>query len=53
MFEPQSGETKDCQTGILCFSTEHAELRSWSKDWLASLGIRTTCPSRTTCLPED
>ena len=34
-FEPQSGHTKDYNTGICCFSAKHAVLRSKSKDWLA------------------
>ena len=34
-FEPRSGQTKDCEIGICCFSAKHAALRSKSKDWLA------------------
>jgi hypothetical protein len=34
-FEPQSSQTKDYKIGICCFSTNHATLRSKSKDWLA------------------
>ena len=34
-FEPWSGQTKDYNIGICCFSTKHAALRSKSKDWLA------------------
>jgi hypothetical protein len=34
-FEPRSGQTKDYQIGICCFSAKHASLRSKSKDWLA------------------
>jgi hypothetical protein len=30
--EPQSGETKDYNIGICCFSPKHAALRSKSKD---------------------
>ena len=33
--EPQSGETKDYNIGICCFSPKHAALRSKSKDWWA------------------
>ena len=33
--EPFSGQTKDYEIGIGCFSTEHAMLMSKSKDWLA------------------
>ena len=34
-FERLSGETKDYEIGICCFSSKHAALRSKSKDWLA------------------
>ena len=34
-FEPQSGQTKDYEIGICCFSTKHAALRRKSKDWLS------------------
>ena len=34
-FEPHSGQTKDYEIGIYCFSTKHATLRIKSKDWLA------------------
>ena len=34
-FEPRSGQTKDYQSGICCFSAKHAVLRRKSKDWLA------------------
>ena len=34
-FEPQSGQTKDYNIGISCFSAKHAALRRKSKDWLA------------------
>jgi hypothetical protein len=30
--EPQSGQTKDYQIGICCYSTKHAALRRKSKD---------------------
>ena len=33
-FGPQSGQTKDYEFGIFCFSSEHASLRRKSKDWL-------------------
>jgi hypothetical protein len=33
--KPQSSQTKDYETGICCFSTKHAALRSKNKDWLA------------------
>jgi hypothetical protein len=33
-FEPQSGQTKDYNIGICCFSDKHAALRRKSKDWL-------------------
>jgi hypothetical protein len=31
-FEPQSGQTKDYNIGIFCFSAKHAALRRKSKD---------------------
>jgi hypothetical protein len=35
-FEPGSGQTKDYEIGICCFSFKHAALRRKSlKDWLA------------------
>jgi hypothetical protein len=34
-FERRSGQTKDYEIGICCFSTKQAELRRKSKDWLA------------------
>jgi hypothetical protein len=34
-FEPRSGQTKDYEIGICCFSSKHAALRRKSKDWLA------------------
>jgi hypothetical protein len=34
-FEPRSGQTKDYQIVICCFSPKHAVLRRKSKDWLA------------------
>jgi len=33
-FKPRSGETKDYEIGICCFSAKHAGLRRKSKDWL-------------------
>jgi hypothetical protein len=34
-FGPRSGQTKDYEIGICCFSVQHAALRRKSKDWLA------------------
>jgi hypothetical protein len=34
-FEPWSGQTKDYQISICCFSAKHVALRKKSKDWLA------------------
>ena len=34
-FNPQSGQTKDYEIGICCFSAKHVALRRKSKDWLA------------------
>ena len=33
-FKPRSGETKDYEIGICCFSAKHAALRRKRKDWL-------------------
>jgi hypothetical protein len=33
-FEPRSGQTKDYEFGICCFSAMHAALRRNSKEWL-------------------
>ena len=35
LLEPRSGQTKDYNIGICCFSAKHAALRRKSKDWLA------------------
>jgi hypothetical protein len=34
-FEPRSGQTKDYEIGICCFSAKHTAIRRKSKDWLA------------------
>ena len=34
-FEPRSGQIKDYEIGICCFSAKHAALKKKSKDWLA------------------
>ena len=34
-FERLSGQTKNYEIGICCFSAKHAALRRKSKDWLA------------------
>jgi hypothetical protein len=34
-FEPRSGQTKDYEIGICCFSDKYAALRRKSKDWLS------------------
>ena len=34
-FEPQSGQTKDYEIGICCFSAKYVALRRKRKDWLA------------------
>ena len=34
-FEPRSGQTKDYNIGICCFSAKHAALRRKRKEWLA------------------
>ena len=33
--EPLTGQTKDINIGICCFSAKHAELRNKSKTWFA------------------
>ena len=33
--EPRSGQTKDYEIGICCFSAKHAALRKKSRNWLA------------------
>ena len=33
-FESRSGQTKDYEIAICCFSTKHAALRRKRKDWL-------------------
>ena len=33
-FEPRSGQAKDNETGICCFSAKHAALRIKGNDWL-------------------
>jgi hypothetical protein len=34
-FEPLSGQTKDYEIGICCFSAKHTALQRKSKDWLS------------------
>ena len=36
-FEPWSGQTKDYNIGICCFSAKHAALKRKSKDWLSRI----------------
>jgi hypothetical protein len=33
--EPRSGQTKDYEIGICCFSAKHVTLKRKNKDWLA------------------
>ena len=44
-FDPRSGQTKDYNIGICCFSAKHAVLRGKSKDWLARNPSGVTCQS--------
>ena len=44
-FEPRSGQTKDYEIRICCFSAKHTALRT---GWF---GIRVMCPSAATCQP--
>ena len=48
-FEHESGQTKDHDIGICCFSTKHAASKRKSKDWLAR--NQDNVSSGTTCLP--
>ena len=50
-FEPRSGQTKDYEIAICCFSSKHTALRRKNKDWLAR--IQDMCPSGATCLSAD
>jgi hypothetical protein len=34
-FDPRSGQTKDFEIGICCFSAKHTAVKRTSKDWLA------------------
>ena len=34
-FKPRSGQPKNYDIGVCCFSAKHATLRRKSKDWLA------------------
>ena len=34
-FDTRSGQTKDFEIGICCFSAKHTAVRRTSKDWLA------------------
>ena len=34
-FDPRSGQTKNYEIGMCCFSAKHTTLRRKSKDWLA------------------
>ena len=34
-FEPRSGQIKQYEIGICCFSAKHTALRRKSKDWLS------------------
>ena len=55
-FEPGSGQTKDYEIGICCFSAMHATLRRKSKDWLAqnqdNVSDAVTCLSAHSCFSE-
>ena len=47
-FEPRSGQTKDYEIGICCFSAKQAVLRRKSEDWLSGA----TCLSADCCFSE-
>ena len=36
-YEPRSGQTKEYNIGVCCFSTKNASLRRKSKDWLVRI----------------
>jgi hypothetical protein len=42
-FKPWSGQIKDYEIGIYCFSAKHAALRRKSKDWLSEWRDMSTC----------
>ena len=46
-----TGQIKDNEISMCCFSAKHAALRKNNKDWLS--GIRVMCPSGPTCLSAD
>ena len=50
-FDPRSGQTKDYEIGICCFSVKHTVLERKNKDGL--VGIRIMCLSGATCLTAD
>ena len=50
-FDTQSGQTKDNEIGICCFSVKHTVLERKNKDGL--VGIRIMCLSGATCLTAD
>jgi len=51
-FEPRSGQTKDYEIGICCFSAKHATFlgERAKTSWLR---MRIMCPSGVTCLSVD
>jgi hypothetical protein len=55
-FELRSGQTKDYEIGICCFSAKHTALRRKSKDWLAwnqnNVSSGATCLSADCCFSE-
>ena len=50
-FEPWSGQNKDYNIGICCFSSNHVALRRKSKIWLAGSGDNVSSGAR--CLSAD
>jgi hypothetical protein len=49
-FESRSGQTKDYEIGMCCFSAKHALRRKSKTSWL---GIRIMCSSGAPCLSAD
>jgi hypothetical protein len=52
-FESRSGQTKDYEIGICCFSAKHTASRSKTRAKTGWLGIGIMCQSWPTCLSAD
>ena len=49
-FEPRSGQTRDNNIGIYCFSAKHVAINLKKTRWF---GISIVCPNGATCLPVE